>query len=172
MHSRCLCYLDLTAVVKPLNVVGVGVLARWQAKLLDHLGVHQIVAANSIDYGVHTAVFDDEKSVKQVVPLYLIVGLHFGTQSSMHDQGPVLLRCTRIKNFLIRVVVVITSPCMISTKKLVIVIIRSTNIPVVGCNVCPFAWAISLHMANSMAAVPLNARSPTRRRGSSRRFCR
>src|SRR5205814_8579525 len=64
MHSRCLCYLDLTAVVKPLNVVGVGVLARGQAKLLDHLGVHQIVAATSIDYGVHTAVFDEEKSVK------------------------------------------------------------------------------------------------------------
>src|SRR6266508_1173700 len=135
MHSRCLCYLDLTAVVKPLNVVGVG---------------------------VHTAVFDDEKSVKQVVPLYLIVGLHFGTQSSMHDQGPVLLCCTRIKNFLIRVVVVITSPCMISTNRIFIFIIRSTNIPVVVCNVCPFAWAIPLHMAKSMASVALNVRSATR----------
>src|SRR5205809_7132807 len=118
MHSHCLCYLDFTAVVKPLNVVGVGVLARGQAKLLDHLGVHQIVATTSIDYGVHTAIFDDEKSVKQVVPLYLVVGLHLGTQSSMHDQGPVLLRCTPIKNFLIRVVVVVTIPCMSSTKRI------------------------------------------------------
>src|SRR5438128_11705755 len=127
MHSRCLCYLDLTAVVKPLNVVGVGVLARGQAKLLDHLGVHQVVVATSIDYGVHTAVFDDEKSVKQVVPLYLIVGLHFGSQSAMDEQGPVLLRCTRIKNFLIRVVVIITSPFMISTTRIFIFIISTTN---------------------------------------------
>ena len=60
---------------------------RGQAKLLDHLNIHQIVAATTINYGMHTAVLDDEKQVEKVVTLAVVVLSNRGTQSSLHNQG-------------------------------------------------------------------------------------
>jgi hypothetical protein len=52
MHPCCLWYLELTTVVKPLNVIRVGMLSCGQVKLLDHLSVHQVVAATTANDGV------------------------------------------------------------------------------------------------------------------------
>jgi hypothetical protein len=48
-------------------------LPRGQAKLLDHLNIHQIVAATSVNDCVHTAVLDDKKHVEKVVMLAFVV---------------------------------------------------------------------------------------------------
>jgi hypothetical protein len=69
MHPCCFCYLELTAVVKPLNVIRVGMLSCGQAKLLDQLNIHQVVAATTVNDGMYTAVLDDEEHVEEVVAL-------------------------------------------------------------------------------------------------------
>jgi hypothetical protein len=49
MYPFYFCYLYLTIVVKPLNVIRMWMLLLGQAKLLDHLKIHQIVATTSIN---------------------------------------------------------------------------------------------------------------------------
>jgi hypothetical protein len=65
MYPCYFCYLYLTVVVKPLNVIRMWMLPRSQAKLLDHLNIHQIVAATSVNDCMHTAVLDDKKHVEK-----------------------------------------------------------------------------------------------------------
>jgi hypothetical protein len=56
-----------------------------QAKLLDHLNVHQVVAATTVNDGMYTAVLDDEEHVEEVVALSVVVVTSRGTQSSLHN---------------------------------------------------------------------------------------
>jgi hypothetical protein len=60
-------------------------LPRGQAKLLDHLNIHQIVAATFVNDCMHTAVLDDKKHVEKVMTLALVVLSHRGAQSSVHN---------------------------------------------------------------------------------------
>ena len=69
MHSSSLRYLDLTIVVEPLNMIWMWMCSRSNAKLLDYLSVHQIVAATTVDDGKDSTLVDDEEGVKQVVLL-------------------------------------------------------------------------------------------------------
>jgi hypothetical protein len=60
-------------------------LPREQAKLLDHLNIHQIVVATSVNDCMHTAVLDNKKHVEKVVTLAFIVLSNRGAQSSVHN---------------------------------------------------------------------------------------
>jgi hypothetical protein len=57
-------YLGHTIVVKPLNVVWMGVSTCHQDNLCHKISTHQIVATSSIDDGVSTAIFDDEENLE------------------------------------------------------------------------------------------------------------
>jgi hypothetical protein len=168
MHPCCFCYLELTVVVKPLNVIRVGMLSCGQAKLLDRLNVHQVVAATIVNDGMYTAVLDDEEHVEEVVALSVVVVTSRGTQSSLHNQGFIGLgRCCTNNLF-----ITLISLCNVSSNSIFIFYIRSTNIPTItSSNVCPFAGAISLNMAKSLAAVALDVGGATCGRGGRSRFC-
>src|SRR5207244_8810084 len=156
MHSCGLSYLNLTVVVEPLNVIRMGMLPRGQAKLLDHRNIHQIVAATAIDDGMDTAVLDDEEHVEKVMALELVVLPDRGTQSSLHNQSPIVLGRSGTKNHISTIII----PCNVSCNNIIIFNIRSTNIPTIASgNVRPFAWAILLHMTKTFAPVSLNVYS-------------
>ena len=104
MHPCCFCYLELTAVVKPLNVIRVGMLSCGQAKLLDQLNVHQVVAATTVNDGMYTTVLDDEEHVEEVVALSVVVVTSRGTQSSLHNQGLIGLGRCCTKNLFITII--------------------------------------------------------------------
>jgi hypothetical protein len=169
MHPYYLCYLELTVVVKPLNVIRVGMLSCGQAKLLDHLNVHQVVAATTINDGMYTTVLDDEEHVEEVVALSVVVVADRGTQSSLHNQGLIGLGRCCTKNLFITII----SSRNVSSNSIFIFNIRSTNIPTItSTNVCLFAGAISLHMAKSLAAVALDVEGAACGRGGCNRFSR
>jgi hypothetical protein len=169
MHPCRFCYLELTAIVKPLNVIRVGVLSCGQAKLLDQLNVHQVVVATIINDGMYTVVLDDEEHVEEVVALSVVVVVtRCGTQSSLHNQGLIGLSRCCAKNLFIT----ITSLYNVSSNSIFIFNIRSTNIPTItSSNVGPFAGAILLNMANSLAAVALDVGGAACGRGGRSRFC-
>jgi formaldehyde-activating enzyme involved in methanogenesis len=88
MHPCCLCYLKLTIVVKPLNVIRVALLSCGQAKLLDHFNIHQVVVATIVNDGMYMTVLDDEEYVEEVAVLSVVlVVADRSTQISLHDQG-------------------------------------------------------------------------------------
>jgi hypothetical protein len=58
-------------------------LPHGQAKLLDHLNIHQIVAATSINDCMHTTVLDDKQHVEKAVTLAFVVLSNRGAQSSV-----------------------------------------------------------------------------------------
>jgi hypothetical protein len=104
MHPYCFCYLELTAVVKPLNVMRVGMLSCGQAKLIDHLNVHQVVAATTVNDGMYTAALDNEEHVEEVVALSVVVVTSRGIQSSLHNQGLIGLGRCCTKNLFITII--------------------------------------------------------------------
>jgi hypothetical protein len=83
-----------------------------QAKLLDHLNVHQVVAATTVNDGMYTTVLDDEEHVEEVVALSVVVVTSHGTQSLLHNQALIGhgRRCT--KNLFITII----SLCNVSSK--------------------------------------------------------
>src|SRR5438105_3942 len=100
-----------------------------------------------------TTVLDDEEHVEKVMALELVVLPNHGTQSSLHNQSPIVLGRSGSKNLISTVIV----PCNVSSSNIFIFNIRSTNIPTIASgNIRPFAWAIPLHMTKSFAAVALN----------------
>jgi hypothetical protein len=124
-----------------------------QAKLLDHLNIHQVVAATTINDGMYMAVLDDKEHVEEVVALSVVVVTSRGTQSSQHNQGLIGLGRCCTKNLFITII----SLYNVSSNSIFIFNIRSTNIPTItSSNVCPFAGAISLNMAKPLAAVALD----------------
>jgi hypothetical protein len=139
-----------------------------QAKLLNHLNVHQVVAATTINDGMYTTILDDEEHVEEVVALSIVIVAYRGAQSPLHNQGLIgLYRCCA-KNLFITII----GPCNVSSNSIFIFNIRSTNIPTISSsNVCPFTGAISLHMAKSLAAVAPNVGGAACGRGDHIRFC-
>src|SRR6266508_2479954 len=123
MHSCGLSYLNLTVVVQLLNVISMDMRTRCQANLLDYCIIHQSVSATVDDDGMDTAVLDDEKHVEKVMALELVVLPDRGTQSSLHNQSPIVLGCSGTKNLISTIIV----PCNVSCNNIVIFNIRSTN---------------------------------------------
>jgi hypothetical protein len=139
-----------------------------QAKLLDHLNVHQVVAATTVNDGMYTTVLDDEEHVEEVMALSVVVVTSRGTQSSLHNQGIIGLGRCCTKNLFITII----SLCNVSSNSIFIVNIRSTNIPTItSSNVCPFAGANSLNMVKSLAALELDVGGVACGRGGRSKFC-
>jgi hypothetical protein len=99
-----------------LNVIRVGMLSCGQAKLLDHLNVHQVVAATTVNDGMYMAVLDDEEHVEEVVPLSVVVVTSRGTQSSLHNQGLIGLGRCCTKNLFMTII----SLCDVSSNNIFI----------------------------------------------------
>jgi hypothetical protein len=81
------CYLGLTTIVEPLNLVWMGVNMCHQANLCHKISTHQIVATSTIDDGANAAIFDDEENLEYVTLLKLLGKIHIGTQDLLHDIG-------------------------------------------------------------------------------------
>jgi hypothetical protein len=139
-----------------------------QAKLLNHLNIHQVAAATTVNDGMYMVVLDIEEHVEEVVALSVVIVTYRGAQSSLHNQGLIgLCRCCA-KNLFITII----SPYNVSSNSIFIFNMRSTNIPIVSSsNVCPFAGAISMHMAKSLAAVALDVDGATYGRVGRSRLC-
>jgi hypothetical protein len=158
MHSNSLCYLDLTAVVEPLNIVWMLMCSRSQAKLLDYLTIYQVVAATTINDGENTTIIDDEEDVKQVVALNLVRVINLCTQRSVHNDGSVMLRVMSAKDLLLTHLMIVVVSCNVSCSNIFILSIRNTNIPTINNGVGTFAWTFLLHVAKSLAAVAPDVR--------------
>jgi hypothetical protein len=57
-------YIGLTTVVKPLNVVWMGVSTCRKANLCHKISTHQIVASSSVDDGANVALFHDKENTE------------------------------------------------------------------------------------------------------------
>jgi hypothetical protein len=125
-----------------------------QAKLLDYLTVYQVVAATTVDDGKNTTIINDEEDVKQVVALNLVRVINLCTQRSLHNDGSVLVRVMSAKDLLLTHLMIIVVSGNVSCINIVILNIRSTNIPTISSNdVGTFAQAFLLHVAKSLVAV-------------------
>ena len=72
MHSYRLCYVNLAGIIEPLNVVWMWPWLCGQAKLLDQIGTHQIVATSAINNNTCTPILDGEESLEQIMVLLLL----------------------------------------------------------------------------------------------------
>jgi hypothetical protein len=92
--------------------------------------------------------------VKQVVALNLVRVINLCTQRSLHNDGSVLVRVMSAKDLLLTHLMIIVVSCNVSCSNIVILNIRSTNIPTISSNdVGTFAQAFLLHVAKSLVAV-------------------
>jgi hypothetical protein len=57
-------YLSLTTVVKPLNVVWMGMSPCRQANLCHKISTRQIVVASSINDGANATILDDKENLE------------------------------------------------------------------------------------------------------------
>jgi hypothetical protein len=166
MHSSSWRYLDLTAVVEPLNIVWMWMCSRSQAKLLDYHTVHQVVAATAVDDIENTAIVDDEEDVKQVVALNLVHMINLCTQRSLHNDGSVIFHGMSTKDLLLTRLMIVVISCNVSCSNIVNLNIRSTNIPTISSSdVGTFAQTFPLHVAKSLATVAPNVGGTRDRRG-------
>jgi hypothetical protein len=95
MNPHSLCYLCFTGIIQPLNVVQMWVWACGQAKLLDQIRTHQVIAATEVNDNVHSSIVDDEESLEQNVALLLLGLLHLGAKDMLHNSG---LVCHRVRS--------------------------------------------------------------------------
>jgi hypothetical protein len=55
------------------------------AKFLDQIWTHQIVAASSINNNTSTSILDDEESLEEIMALLLLRGLWLSTEDTLHN---------------------------------------------------------------------------------------
>jgi hypothetical protein len=159
MYPGSLCYLDLTTVVEPLNIVWMWVFSQSQAMLLDYLTVYQVVAATAIDDGENTIIVNDEEDVKQVVVLNLVCTINLYTQRSLHNDGSILVRVMSTKDLLLTRLMILVVSCNFNCSNIIILNIRNTNIPTISSSdVGTFAWTFPLHVAKSLTVVALDVK--------------
>jgi hypothetical protein len=159
MYSSSLCYLHLTTVVEPLNIVWIWMCSRSQAKLLDYLTVYQVVADTVVDDIENMTIINDEEDVKQVVVLNFVRVINFCTQRSLHNDGSVLVHVMSAKDLLLTRLMIVVVSCNVSCSNIIILNIRSTNITtIISSNVGTLARTFPLHEAKSLAAVAPNVR--------------
>jgi hypothetical protein len=87
MNLHSLCYLCFTGIIQPLNVVRMWVWACGQAKLLDQIRTHQVIAATGVNDNARSPIVDDEESLEQIVALLLLSLLHLGAKDMLHNNG-------------------------------------------------------------------------------------
>jgi hypothetical protein len=154
-----LCYLDLSAVIEPLNIVWMWMCSHSQAKLLDYLTIYQVVVATAIDDGENMTIIDDEEDVKQVVALNLVCVINLCTQILLHNDGSIMLCVMSAKDLLLTHLMIIVVSYNVSCSNIFILNIRSTNIPTISSsNIGTLARTFPLHVAKSLAVAAPDVR--------------
>src|SRR5512141_1228687 len=120
-----------------------------QAKLLDQIRTHQVVAATSINDHTCTTVVDDEKNLKQIMALQPVMLLYLRAEHPLHNDGSVVRCVITTKNFAILVLNFFFL--------LFLFHIGGGDVAIFRSNIGPLTRAIFLHMPKSLATVALNA---------------
>src|SRR5581483_9333378 len=129
-------------------MVRMWVLSCGQAKLLDQVGTHQVVAATRINNNARSSIVDDEESLEQVVALLLLGSLHLGAEDTLHNNGPVCHRLLSTEGGILNV--------HVGGVVLILNIGGADVTSIVGGDVCSLAGAILSHVPNSLALVAAN----------------
>jgi hypothetical protein len=139
--------------------------SRSQAKLLDYLAVHQVVAATTIDDGENMTIADDKEDVEQVVVLNLVRVINLCAQRSLHNDGSVMFRGMSAKDLLLTHLMIVVISYNVSCNNIFILNI-STNIPTISnSDVGTFARTFLLHVSKSLAVVAPDVGGMQGRRG-------
>jgi hypothetical protein len=121
-----------------------------QAKLLDQIGTHQVVAASSINNHTRASVLDDEESLEQVVALQPLRLLDLRAEHTLNNDVQMARRSFSSMND--------TFLNVVSTILLIVFYTRGADVASIFCRqICPLTRAIVLHVANTMTTVTLNA---------------
>jgi hypothetical protein len=158
MNPHNLCYLCFTGIIQPLNVVWmwVWVWACGQAKLLDQIRTHQVVAATKVNDNTCSPIVDDQESLEQIVPLLLLGLLHLGTKDTLHNNGPVCHHVLDTEGGVLNIALLIMHLGVVD----LVLNIRGADVTsVIGGDLCPLARAILFYVTNSLALVTANHRS-------------
>jgi hypothetical protein len=125
-----------------------------QAKLLDQIRTHQIVAAPSINNHTCSTVLDDEENLEQAVALKLLGRLNLCANNTLHNNVHVARSVFSTKYMALGVV----------SGGIIFLYVRGADVTAIASrHICPLTWTILLHMAKSMVAVALNVGSVSRR---------
>jgi hypothetical protein len=137
MNPHSLCYLCFTGIIQPL--VHMWVWASGQAKLLDQIRTHQVIAATGVNDNTCSPIVDDEESLEQIVVLLLLGLLHLGTKDMLHNNG---LVCHHVLSTEGGILNIILLTMHLGVVDLVLNIGGADVTSVVGGDVCPLARAI------------------------------
>ena len=114
INSHQSCYLHLTAIVQPLNVVRFQMWLGAQCKLLHHFSTCQVVAAPSINDDSTKTLLDHTLGLKQSVALILFSLLHLCTQHSLYHEALIVFIVFR-SNMLLIFVALLIFPYIVSS---------------------------------------------------------
>jgi hypothetical protein len=84
MNTYRACYLEFTALVKPLNMVGVWVWLRGKRQLLHHLRACQVVAAATVNNDPNGAFLHNAFGMEQGVALVLLWLCNLRAEYALH----------------------------------------------------------------------------------------
>jgi hypothetical protein len=84
MYTCRLCYLCLTTIVKPLNVIWMLKSTCSQTKVLDQIYTYQVIATPTINYSTNLAILDEEKHLEQIMALKFVHLLNLCTQNTLN----------------------------------------------------------------------------------------
>jgi hypothetical protein len=100
MYTCRLCYLCLTTIVKPLNVIWMLKSTCSQTKVLDQIYTYQVIATPTINYSTNLAILDEEKHLEQIMALKFVHLLNLCTQNTLNkDWSVVCSACSTINCF-------------------------------------------------------------------------
>ena len=85
MHTNSTCYLNLAAVVEPLDVVRMWMWSCGERKLLHHLHASQVVAAPSVYDDAHRTFLHNSLGMEQIVTLILLSLCDLHTQNTLSN---------------------------------------------------------------------------------------
>jgi hypothetical protein len=110
-----------------------------QAKLLDQIRTHQVVAAIGVNDSTRSPIVDDEESLEQIVALLLLGLFHLGAKDTLHNNGPVCHHVLGTEGGILNVTLLIMHLGVVD----LILNIRGADVTSnVGGDVCPLARAI------------------------------
>jgi hypothetical protein len=102
MNTYRACYLEFTALVKPLNMVEVWVWPRGKRQLLHHLHACQVVAAATVNNDVNGAFLHNAFGMEQGVVLVVLVLLwlcNLHAEYALHNKTLILVSICGIHMF-------------------------------------------------------------------------
>jgi hypothetical protein len=99
MNTYQACYLEFTALVKPLNMVGVWVWPRGKRQLFHHLRACQVVAAATVNNDANGAFLHNAFGMEQGVVLVLLWLCNLRAEYALHNKTLVLVSIRGIHMF-------------------------------------------------------------------------